>query len=151
MLDKMTVVLLSGLLFSGCATSAETNVDPKDGIDPRNCEEGDDRGPEVKQVNINYETEDFNVKPPILCVQPGDVLKFKLNGNPHKFVTVEGKGTGDEWISGDNSGKKKGFFVLVPDDLLPEGVDDPMRVYYYSVTIDGVDYDPEVRVKQTYY
>ena len=37
------------------------------------------------------------------------------------------------------------------DDLLPEGVEDPLRVYYYSVIVNGEDYDPEVRVKRNYY
>lgn len=151
MLMRLTVIFVSGLLFSGCATSAETKLDPHEGIDDRNCEEGDNRGPEVKQVNINYMTPDDIVAPKQLCVQPGDVIKFKLNGNPNIHVEVKGKGIGDGWIEGDNSGKKQSFFVLVPDDLLPEGVEDPLRVYYYSVIVDGEDHDPEVRVKRNYY
>mgnify|MGYP001819082475 FL=1 len=150
MIIRLAVILVSGLLFSGCATSAETRTDPEVGVDPHNCEEGDRHGPEVKQVNINYMTPDIVVQPMRICVQPGDVLKFKLNGNPHIEVRVEGKGIVDEWINGDNSGKNQAFFVLVPDDLLPEQVEDPMRSYYYSVIIDGVDHDPEVRVKRNY-
>lgn len=151
MLTRLTIMLISGLLFSGCATSAETEASPKYGVDEHNCEEGDTRGPEVKQVNINYMTPDIVVEPGTVCVQPGDVLKFKLNGNPKVFVEVKGKGAGDGWIAGNNAGKKHAFFVLVPDDLLPEEVDDPLRVYYYSVIIDGVDKDPEVRVKRNYF
>ena len=151
MINRLSLILVSGLLFSGCATSAETAQGAEDGIDKRNCDEGDTRGPEVKQVIINYMTPDITVNPPRLCVQPGDVLKFKLNGNPNIMVKVEGKGIGDEWIEGDNSGKKKAFWVIVPDDLLPDTIEDPMRVYYYSIMIGDEDYDPEVRVKNNYY
>lgn len=150
MMMRLAVIFVSGLLFSGCATSAETQMDMDAGLDHHNCEEGDRQGPKVKQVNINYMTPDIVVEPGTICVQPGDVLKFKLNGNPNIEVRVEGKGVGDEWIKGDNNGKNQAFFVLVPDDLLPEQVEDPMRSYYYSVIIDGVDHDPEVRVKRNY-
>lgn len=154
MLMRLTVIFVSGLLFSGCATSAETGIGHVNANDERNCNPGQgDRPPVVKQVTIKLREEEIVVAPPRVCVRPGDVLKFQLIDNLDKnnVVSVSGKDVGDDWIKGGNKGKKSIFFVLVPLDLLPESIEDPERVYYYNVSVDDKTKDPEVRVKRNYY
>ena len=144
------------LALSSCAISAEHVIKEVGPDDPNNCKNIENkRNPVIKQVNVNYMVDPIKVTPPALCVQPGDILRFKLNGNSEiKDVRVKGKEEVDAWIAGNNKGKKPFFFVLVPADILPSGSDAipyPERVFYYSVIVNGTDYDPEVRVKDNYY
>lgn len=156
MLMRSILLLVFWLTLSGCAASAENGIEEIDPDDPKNCSTIDNkRDPIVKQVNINYMVTPIKVTPPRLCVQPGDILRFKLNGNQSiKNVRVEGKEASDAWIAGSNSGKKPFFYVVVPADILPPGSDEipyPERVFYFSVIVDDTNYDPEVRVKDNYY
>lgn len=155
MLMRSFFTVISWMLLASCATSAETVGDEVEGPDLRNCELAEPRPPTVKRVNIIIADDRVSAAPPSVCVQPGDVLRFQVPQS-HKYedVEVKGKFVGDEWIKGNNGGKKIAFFVLVPTNILPEAsedIPDPERVYYYSILVDGKDFDPEVRVRRDYH
>ena len=155
MLMRSFFIVISWMLLASCATSAETVGDEVDRPDPLNCQMDKPRPPTVKHVNIIIEDDRVFAAPPSVCVQPGDVLRFQVPQS-HKYedVKVKGKFVGDEWIKGNNGAKKIAFYVLVPTNILPEAseeIPDPERVYYYSILVDGEDFDPEVRVRRDYH
>ena len=155
MLMRSFLTVISWMLLASCATSAETVVDETEPLDPNNCRLAEPRDPKFKHVNIVIAGERVVVAPPSICVQPGDVLWFRVPQElKNKDVRVEGKFVGDEWINGGNNSKKSVFLVLVPTNILPEAsedIPDPERVYYYSILVDGKDFDPEVRVRRDYH
>ena len=103
--------------------------------------------PKVVMINIIY-TPNAIISPPRACARPGDVLRFKLSGNPNVQVAVQGKTAPDAWIKG--TGKKEWFYVVVPYGVLPAGVDE--KSYNYNVTAAGSpDLDPEVRIRKLQY
>jgi hypothetical protein len=157
MFMRLTLALLSWLALVSCISHAETTaMTGADTVPPDSyCEQSaSDRGPDVRVVNINYESDPIQVAPTPVCVRPGDVLKFQLNGHPDTEVSVEGKTISSAWISGAAKGKHKAFFVLVPFDLLPDSVVDATNFSYYMVTAKSEEetkiLDPEVRVKRNY-
>jgi hypothetical protein len=136
------------LAIGGCASHAA----PPDVRTDNGCSKNaESRPPTLRVVNINITgrpAEPIKVAPDPVCVRPGDVLWFKINGNRNK-VTVEGKEEFDAWIAG--SSKLSWFYVVVPLDLLPESVEDFERLYYYNVSHDDDVLDPEVRVRRDYH
>lgn len=155
MLMRSFFTMISWMLLASCATSAETVVDDMEGPDLNNCQVDKPRPPTVKHVTIVVKDDRVIAAPPSVCVQPGDVLRFQVpQSHKDKDVEVKGKFVGDEWIKGNNGGKKIAFYVLVPTNILPEAseeIPDPERVYYYSILVDGEDFDPEVRVRRDYH
>ena len=152
MLIRAIMLVISGAVLGGCMAHAQVPTDDTPDLTPDNCpQSNENRPPKIQIVNINYEGPEIKVSPPMVCARPGDVLKFQLNGSPKTLVTVEGKGVGDEWVSG--GGNNDSFFVVVPFDFLPsaESYPEAVKSSFYTVTAHTEEgtkiLDPEVRVR----
>ena len=154
MLMRPILLVISGAVLGGCMAHAQVPTDDthvKESPEDVCLQSNENRPPKIQVVNINYEGPEIKVSPPMVCARPGDVLKFQLNGSPKTLVTVEGKGVGDEWVSG--GGNHQVFFVVVPFDFLPsaESYPEAVKSSFYTVTAyteDGTKIlDPEVRVR----
>ena len=133
MMIRLTVSLIFLMALSSCGSLQSTKDCPTFPAGP----------PKVVLINIVY-TQNAIIKPSSACARPGDVLRFKLSGNPNVQVAVNGKTAPDAWIKG--TGKNKWFFVVVPHNQ----VTDPGAEEIYKYTISAVgspDLDPEVRIR----
>jgi plastocyanin len=93
-----------------------------------------------RKVIINVTSQDFGVKPPRLCVSGGDVVEFRVVGNPHSVkVVVQSKAiTPAGWLSGSTS-FAGAFQVRVPDDASGS--------YFYDIWVPGFGtIDPVITV-----
>ncbi len=128
-----TVSLLLLMALSACVSQQSTKDCPTYPMGP----------PKVVLINIVY-TPNAIIYPSRACARPGDVLRFKLSGNPSVLVAVNGKTAPDAWIKG--AGKNKWFYVVVPHDLQSDGAYE--KTYKYKVSAAGSpDLDPEVRIR----
>lgn len=135
MMMPRTVSLLLLIALSACVSLQST----------KGCPGGPSGPPKLVPININYNSEKIVVAPPIACARPGDLLRFKLVGAANVPVAVNGKTPADVWVKG--SGKNQWFYVIVPHDLLPDGVN--YKTYKYKVSATGSpDLDPEVRIRR---
>ncbi len=125
------IMRLALLLFSMAALSACASMAPMGQHDCKN--------PGQIPINVKYGDSELRVVPYMAHADPGDALRFKLDGNLGIKVTVAGKDARAAWIKGD--GSNKFFFVCVPENQA-RGVN-----YEYEVTVQGVGtLDPVVRI-----
>ena len=127
---KTMIMLGTILVCSGCASQAPVSA---------GC--GDTS---ARRITINYKkNETIRVSPPTREVEQGEAIEFRLKGEAGTMVTVSGKGSTAQWISGSDAGSPGGtsFYVCVGTNQAP--VD-----YGYKIEVAGVGYlDPVVRVK----
>ena len=101
--------------------------------------------PNLTTITIVYSTAKITVSPKRPKGYEGGVLRFNLFGKTGNLVAATGKDPEDAWISG--SGKNLKFYVCVPPDLLPEGVDE--ADYEYDASAAGSPtLDPMVRIRK---
>lgn len=122
------IMRLTFLLFSMAALSACAPMGQHDCKNPRQI-----------PINVKYGDSELRVVPHRAQADPGDALRFKLDGDLGIKVTVAGKDDKAAWITGD--GSNKFFFVCVPENQARD-VD-----YEYKVTVQDVGtLDPVVRI-----
>lgn len=81
------------------------------------------------RIVITANQNDFGVRPPNLCIEPGDTVTVRVTGNrPEGSVRVIGK-SGATWINGTNSPDNMEFTFDVPSEL-------PIDTYFYTVVVD---------------
>ncbi len=106
--------------------------------------------PRATRINIVFaKNNEIRVSPGNANTKRGNVLRFKLTGDPARTVTVQGKASDPDasWISGSGNGGS--FFWVCVD---PNQVPDPGaggKTYSYDIIIPGVgELDPEVTVRR---
>lgn len=131
-MSKLLLILPAVAILGGCTTTlpsigACTNAK---GVTP---------------INITYQQQNNMVKvqvaPHRADVDRGDLIRFKINGNLGKTVSVKGKETDPDasWITGNGTSGE--FYVCVPITTIKD------QVYSYEVDVDEIGFlDPEVRV-----
>ena len=135
-MKKLIAILGLALLGSGCETIGPTTDDCVD--------------PPMTPVNINFvKNSEIRVSPPNVPTRLGNVLKFKLTGDPETTVTVSGKASDPDaaWIKG--SGKGGGFiYVCVRPGLdIPADLDE--KAFSYDIIVSGIGtLDPVVTVRR---
>ena len=70
----------------------------------------------ARKITINYKkNETIKVSPPVREIEQGEAIEFRLKGEAGTMVTVSGKGTAAQWISGSDTGSPGGtsFYVCV--------------------------------------
>lgn len=108
--------------------------------------------PDARSSKINIvfvKNNEIRVSPGNANARRGDVLRFKLTGDPAKTVTVQGKASdpGSSWISGGGNGGDV-FYVCVDPNKVPDpGIKG--KTYSYDIIIPDVGVlDPEVTVRR---
>lgn len=137
-------VCLMGL--GACGGETSTSEPPTDEPSAKGCPNiPPNVPPKLVPININYNPQGITVAPDPACARPGDVLQFNFTPPEDALVAVKGKTSEDEWLKG--AGKNHHFFVNVPLDLLPKGVDE--KDFSYGVTAGTVPpLDPVVTIKK---
>lgn len=139
MMMRLTLSLICVLAMSACTGFGVKSA--------KECRSGPSGPPRLVPITIVYTPNKIVENPGQACARPGDTLWFRLNGQPGKLVSVEGKNVDDAWISG--SGKIGWFFVPVPVNVIPGAVDE--KVFEYKISAEGsLDLDPEIRVRHNY-
>jgi hypothetical protein len=131
---KSHSILLTAAILGGCSVSP-VSID------------GCPSPQRVTPINIGYQQQNnmvqIQVAPNHAEVDRGDLIRFKVNGNLGKTVTVSGKATDPDasWIAG--SATSGHFDICVTTDKIVN------QTYSYMVEVDGIGIlDPEVRVKR---
>ncbi len=130
-MTRVIAILLGAQLLSACATQPFALGDCPD---PQS----------VDKVIISYQQQNNMVKlqaaPNRIEVDSGDLIEFQINGNLGKVVSVAGKNTASDWISGNATAGS--FFVCVDPDAAKDAE------YRYMVNVVDIgELDPEVRIR----
>ena len=142
---RLAVIAITLSVLTGCTGFGVKFAGDTSAVE---CRGGPSGEPKLVVINIRYDKEKID-KPARACARPGDLLWFKVKSKKDdRRVSVEGKNTESNWISG--GGKHAWFFVPVPYGIIDDG-DDDGELFRYSILVeDGPDLDPEVRVRHNY-
>ena len=130
-MKKNNALLLAALLGAGACAPATMVTVPRDGetVEVVECDQA-----AQKTITIVANKSQFAVKPPHLCVDPGDTITVNFSGNhPAGTFTIVAKPFIDApWLSATNPGTNPDKATInVPGDA---GGD---QTYFYNVTAIG--------------
>ena len=142
MIRIFTLIVTSALIL-GCEDGPIADKGPTT---------GDCADPPITPINIIFvKNNEIRVSNGNVPTRLGNVLQFKLTGDPDTMVTISGKKSDsgvNKWIEGSGAGKS--IYVCVPPGLFDE--EDPKlleKTYAYDIDVAGVGkLDPLVTVRR---